>query len=141
MKNIFQKNKSNWWWIGLGSLTILVRILLGGFPHLIEKHYSQGIFLGIRKVIDSTVGLLPIPLIYLFFIILIISLFVKIRKLIQTHISFKNTFGKIIFSLITFFFGLAFFFLVLWGFNYGRVPVEQTLKIQPQPLSLQELKT
>ena len=141
MSNIFQKNKTNWWWIGLGSLTVLVRILLGNFPHIIEKYYSQGFFLGIRTVIDSTVGLLPIPLIYLFFIVLIISLFVKIRKLIQTHISFKNTLGKIVFSLITFLFGLAFFFLVLWGFNYGRVPVEQTLKINPQPLSLVELKT
>jgi len=74
VKNILIKNKRNWWWIALGSFAILVRILLGGSPEIIEQYYSQGIFLGIRSVIDSTFGLLPFPLIYLFFFLLIVFL-------------------------------------------------------------------
>ena len=128
------------WWIGLGSLAIVVRLLLGNSPSIIEKYYSQGIFLWIRTLIDHTVGLLPFPLIYLFFLVLIIFVFRKIRKLIRTHISFRETAIEVLFSLVSFLFGLVFFFLVLWGYNYGRFPLEQKLGIAPQPLSLIELK-
>ena len=141
MRNIFLKNKMNWWWIALGSIAILVRVLLSNSPEIIERYYAQGLFLGIRRVIDSTVGFLPIPLIYLFFLVLIFFIVKKIRNLIRNHVSAKLTIVNILFSLVTFLFGLVFFFLVLWGFNYGRLPLEQKLKIKPQPLSLTELKT
>jgi hypothetical protein len=36
--------------------------------------------------------------------------------------------------------GVIFLFLTLWGYNYGRVPLEKNMKMEPHPLSMEELK-
>ena len=54
---------------------------------------------------------------------ILVFLFYKIRNLIKTHQSFPNTFGRIGLSIVSFLMGTIFLFLLMWGFNYGRLPL------------------
>jgi len=36
--------------------------------------------------------------------------------------------------------GLVFFFQLLWGFNYGRIPLEKQLKLEKTPLQYQDVE-
>jgi len=139
VKNL--NNKGKWIWIGLGGLAIIVRLLLSFSPAFTEQVYSRGIFLGIRCLLDYTLGWMPVPVVLIVIVGLIIFLFYKIRNLIKTHQSFPHTLGRIGLSLVSFLMGTIFLFLVMWGFNYGRLPLEKTMNLQPQPLSTEQLKS
>ncbi len=128
------------WWIALGIGSILLRWLLGLQPILIEKLYSRGIFLAIRWLIDYLLAWFPLPLIYLFFTGLIIAVFRNGWKWVRTHMTFRTRLVTGVAGILAFFGGAIFFFLILWGFNYGRVPVEQQLGLEPKPLTLEQLK-
>jgi len=140
-KKYFLKNKSKWIWIALGLAAILVRVLLGFSPELTEGIYSRGIFVGIRCLLDYTLGWMPIPFVQVFLVGLFIFLIYKIRNLIRTHESFLVSAKRVLLSLVSFCFGLIFFFLVLWGYNYGRLPIEHSMQLSPNPLTFEELKT
>lgn len=141
MKKYFQKNKGKWIWIVLGALAIFVRVLLSFSPELTETIYSRGIFVGIRYLIDYTLGWMPVPMVLVFIAGLIGFLFFKIKNLFHTHQSYSNSFQRVGLSIFAFLGGVIFFFLVLWGFNYGRLPVENSMGLDPQPLTMEELKT
>ncbi|MFK7772166.1 MAG: DUF3810 domain-containing protein [Saprospiraceae bacterium] len=140
-KRYFLKNKKKWIWVALGLLAILVRVLLGFSPELTERLYSRGIFVGIRCLLDYTIGWLPIPFVQVFLVGLIIFIISKVRNLIRTHTSFIESLKRVSLGIVSFCFGVIFFFLVLWGYNYGRLPVENSMNLTPNPLTLTELKT
>ena len=48
-----------------------------------------------------------------------------------------RTFSQFLTNLLA---ALVFFFLILWGYNYQRIPIETQLDFVPKPLSLNELK-
>lgn len=133
-------SKRQIWWIALGAGAVLLRVLLGTQPQVIEYGYSRGIFLAIRWTIDNLLAWFPLPLIYLFFTILIIVVFRNVFKWIRTRLDWRKRLLSGVGGILAFLGGTVFFFLVLWGFNYGRVPVEQQLGLEPKPLSLDELK-
>jgi len=130
---------ARWIWIGLGILSLIIRYIFSFNPAWVETIYSRGIFQGIRWIIDKIVWLSPIPMMYVFFIGLIIWLIYKIKNRETPRPSLKKQVINFIFSLAAFVSGLVFFFLFLWGYNYQRIPIEQTLNIQPKALSTQEL--
>ena len=140
MKVNFSKNKGKWIWIGLGSLAIVVRLLLSFSPEFTEQFYSRGLFLGIRCVLDYTLGWLPIPMVLVVIVGLLFFIFYKIRNLVKTHVNFKDSIGRVALSILSFLMGIVFLFLVMWGFNYGRLPVEKTMQLQTAPLSTPELQ-
>ncbi len=140
MKVKFSKNKGKWIWIALGSLAIIVRLLLSFSPEFTEQFYSRGLFLGIRCLLDYTLGWLPIPVVLVVIVGLLFFLFYKIKNLVNTHQSFMDSMGRVGLSLMAFLMGTIFLFLVMWGFNYGRMPLEKTMNLQPSPLSMEELQ-
>jgi len=139
-KAYFFKNKSKWLWITLGLVAILVRVLLSFSPELTERIYSRGIFLGIRYLLDYTLGRLPIPFVQVFLVGLFVFLTYKVRSLIRTHESFLSSLKRVSLGVVSFSFAVVFFFLVLWGYNYGRLPIENSMQLSPNPLTLNELK-
>ncbi len=139
-KAYFFKNKKKWLWIALGLVAILVRVLLGFSPELTERIYSRGFFLGIRFLLDYTLGWLPIPFVQVFLVGLFGFFIFKIRNLIRTHESFLSSLKRVSLGIVSFCFGVIFFFLVLWGYNYGRLPLENSMQLSPNPLTLKELK-
>ncbi len=128
------------WWIALGAGAVLFRMVLGMQPRLIEQLYSRGIFLGIRWTIDYLLAWFPLPLLYVFFIVLMVFIMRNGWRWIKTPMSWRKRALSGAGGVLSFVGGAVFFFLFLWGFNYGRVPVEVQLGLEPKPLSLEELK-
>ncbi|MEM8908426.1 MAG: DUF3810 domain-containing protein [Bacteroidota bacterium] len=138
--NFIRSDRRNGW-ILVGGLTILLRYLLGFRPDWIEGIYSRGLFLGIRSFLDCTFGLLPVPTLYLLLLLLLYDIGQRAIRLYQRPNSLVDKIKQTIHSLLAFLSALIFFFLFLWGFNYGRIPLEEQIQIDPQPLSLAELKS
>ncbi len=126
----------NWLWAILGAGALALRWVAGQFPEITEQFYSNGIFIGIRSIIDWTLGKLAFPSVYFFFLFVfgvIILYFWKLRKL-------KSRGAKLGYSIQALANGLgsiAFFFLVLWGFNYQRTNVSERLSLAVAPLPLE----
>lgn len=125
-------------WIGLGGVAILVRGLASA--EAIEQFYSRGLFVFIRTIFDAVTGILPFALVYLLFVVFVVFLIFKIKKAIADQRKWTTRIGSAVFSLLAFAGGVIFFFLVLWGYNYGRVSIEKQMGFETTPLSLEDLK-
>lgn len=128
-------------WINLAFITLLIRVILGFFPHIIESIYSRGIFLGIRWLIDNTTARLPFPVLYLLVFAFVITIFLAFR---QWFVLWKNkalTISKVLLPIGNFLGFIIFFFLILWGFNYGREPLENQLELNTEVLNLEQIIT
>ncbi|MEM6963771.1 MAG: DUF3810 domain-containing protein, partial [Bacteroidota bacterium] len=90
--------------------------------------------------LDYTIGWLPFPGVFLVLGILLFFLLKKIVNLYRTHRSFGHSLMRIGFSFLAFLGGVIFFFMLLWGFNYGRLPLEVSMQLNPQPLTYEELQ-
>ena len=131
---------SNWTWIGLGLGALLLRWLLSFHPEIIEQYYSRGIFLGLRVLIDYTVAFLPFPLLYLFVFVLLIGGVYQLRNWWQvTYASVWQKSSALLLKAGAFLGGALFFFLLLWGYNYSRVPLEDQLGLELKPLRTEQL--
>jgi len=125
-------------WLTLGVSTLLIRAILSA--ETIEQIYSRGFFLHIRKWTDAFVPQIPFPPFFLFWAFAIIGIFYCFRhfrgiysfkrKTLMSVLSLANLMGAIIFS-----------FMILWGFNYKRIPVEEQLNLSTESFSLEELKS
>ena len=136
-KNNFLKD-SRTIWIALGLLAIVVRSLAS--PAAIEQYYSRGLFVVIRHIFDVFTGIFPIALVYLLFVGLLVWIVRTIQRIRKDARPLKTKLGSALFSTLAFIFGVIFLFLVLWGFNYGRISVEEQMGFETTPLSLEELK-
>lgn len=127
-------------WIGLGLVALLLRWVAAGKPEWVEQYYSRGLFPVIRGVIDYGAAWLPFPVVYL---VLALFLFWMVRgaiRLVKRRASPLQKIKSAAFSLAAFLGGVVFLFLFLWGFNYSRVPLERQLGLDPQPLSVEDIR-
>ncbi len=128
----------NWTWAFLGLLALGLRVLAGLFPELTDQFYSRTLFPAIRNGIDLSFGYLPFPTVYLF-LGLIIGLFgISLRRFFGVE-GGKNRAKYLLQASANGMGGLVFFFLLLWGYNYQRIPIFQQLDLQPKPLNLEQL--
>ena len=112
---------------------------------MVETVYSRGIFLFIRQFLSTTLGWLPFSAIIL---LLPILLWIFIRKWRQRRRNRKENgvqwnwgqhLGQAGLNLLAFGAGIFIVFNVLWGFNYGRIPLETTLKLEVKGLDAERL--
>lgn len=122
----------------LGLLAIGLRAILS--PEAIEQVYSRGLFLAIRQMFTLLGSWLPFALVYLLFFFLLFWLGKNAVQFFREKISWKKKLLNLLTSTLAFAGGVVFFFLLLWGFNYGRVPLEEQMGISPKPLEISELK-
>lgn len=127
-------------WIGLGVLALLLRMILSYHPEWAEQFYSRGLFLMVRWTIDYMIGWIPVPLIYFFIVILAVCLFMAIRKFIQAKESWPKKLLHGLLGILAFLGGTIFFFFLLWGYNYARLPIEKSLSLEAQPLNAKDLR-
>lgn len=108
-------------------------------PAFIEQAYSRGVFLAIRWLFDLFTGLMPMALLYL---ILPISLWWLFRGAARTwQLAWPwpwrvAALGVRVVGLLA---AVLTLFLWVWGFNYGRVPVEQQLGLSQTTMPLDSL--
>ncbi len=133
------KNDSRSTWIRLGILAIVIRIFFGLFPSVCESLYARGLYPWIRSFFDHTFAYLPFPGVYIFAGIIAIWLPIVLYKFIRNRL-LKVPFRQTLFSFVAGLSGLIFWFLLLWGFNYARVPVAQQMQLEvPEYLGHQEI--
>lgn len=134
----FKHWDKRWRWISLGLSSILVRFVLGFFPELVESLYTRGLYQLFRVLWDHSIALSPIPLVYILFFALLFWLFITIQKR-KKHATVLAWFKSFALSFFAFAGGFIFLFLLLWGFNYGRVPIETQLDLAEPNMTFDEL--
>ncbi|GAB3650011.1 DUF3810 domain-containing protein [Echinicola sediminis] len=128
----------NWTWAVLGLVCLILRFFSIRYPDSTEQLYSRNFFPVIRNVIDNSLARLPFPTVYLFFFGILVagSLFfwrIRFNKGWKAKLFFGT---RSVFNFAGF---LVFFFLVLWGFNYQRVPIFEQLGLKPKALEKEVL--
>lgn len=135
------------WLLGIFLVSILLRTALP--PLWIENLYSRGLFVAFRAGFDAILARLPFPLFYVFWIIVLLLIIRGIRKIAQDrrHLEHERRIFHIfrggrmaflrVFNVILV---LITLFLWIWGFNYGRIPVEKSLNFSTYEPSLDELR-
>ena len=106
---------------------MLVVRLLALSPELVEAYYSNGLYPIISKVFRFVFGWLPFSFGDLLYVTLI---FIALREIFYL---FKNRFKNYkVFILKTFALAsiIYFAFHLLWGINYNRLPLHQSLNIE-----------
>ena len=117
--------------ISLFVLSILINIIAGKIPSLVEKYYSNGINIYIVKIMSKIFSIFPCSifeiLIYIsllsVLVFLIYSIYYIVKKPNNILSYLKNSFLNII-SIV----GIVYFlFVVLWGLNYNRMNLKDSL--------------
>ena len=124
-------------WLSLGLLAILIRFSVGQDSNFIEQFYSRGLFIYIRKALDFINSISFFPLLYLLLLLVVVHIFRGSIRLFQGKSSWKDA----LLSVGAFFGGTIFIFLLLWGFNYARLPLEKQINLEVKALSFEELET
>lgn len=130
----------NYTWIGvlLGAGALVLRIIAAQFPDATEKIYSRTVFPVIRQLMDMSMSRLPFPSVYLF-VAAVAGLTVFFLFQMKKKAGKKNKSSYLLRSVLNFSGLLVFFFLLLWGYNYQRVPVYRQLSLEPVRLGPEEL--
>lgn len=120
-------------WILLGVLTLLLRWLFSINPTFTELIYTRGLFQFIRVIYDFTLGWLPIPVVYPAGLALLGFLILKVAKYLRSEATPLQRIGRSLINILAFGSGVFFFFHLLWGFNYFRIPVEKQMGLEKIP--------
>lgn len=121
------------WGVIFGLFTFGLNALAHQFPESVERWYSRGLFQWVRIGFDESLGRLPVPAFYLFWLavgLFWILVFVRRPRLGDWK-------PKTVYWISRFlgFSGLIFgLFYWLWAFNYARIPLETQLKLELKPL-------
>jgi len=129
-----------WIWILLGVAAFVLHLCLGRDSALVEKVYSRGLFVGLRWAWDFTLGLSPVPLLYIFLAAAAILLIIKAaRRIFRPRRGpappLRTRVGRAALGAAGWAGGLVFFFYLLWGFNYDRIGVEKQLGLETPSLT------
>lgn len=140
--NIRFRKKHIWIWLGLAA--ILLRIIFGLWPAACEYLYSRGLFLAIRWTFDHSTAYLPFAPFYIFFSFLIGWAILRLyksyhgRKRDRPWRQWWRDTGR---AAANFIGGGIFIFLVIWGYNYARIPIEIQIEIDARKLYVEELRS
>ena len=124
-------------WLWLFLLALLIRSVSS--QEQIEQYYSRGLFLYIRQGLDAITGFLPFALLYPLLGFLLLVLVIKQILIWRKKKPFLKRLLRSGWSIINGLLALAFTFTLMWGFNYGRLPLESQLDLQVSPIELDVL--
>lgn len=130
--------KRNYLFPVLLLLQIILVKTIGSFPNFVEEWYSKGLYPKIAWFFRTSLGSLPFSVGDIIYIVLLVLIFRWIWK--NKSGFFKNwkVNGLSILKVITIGY---FFFHLLWGMNYYRVPLHEKLQIEKEytEIALEEL--
>jgi len=127
-------------WGSLGALAALLKWVGSTHPQWVETYYSRGVFRFVRYGIDYSVALLPFATMYILIPLLLVFAIRSLRKWIRRSRSWSQRLTDSLIAIIGVLGSVLFWFLVLWGYNYDRIPLERQLSISPRPLPLSEIQ-
>lgn len=120
-------------WALYGLVTLLLNFWAHNNPEFVERWYSRGLFPWIRHGVDASIGQLPFPSFYLFWLgVAAFWIWVYRRRPKSANIKPKLGYW---FARLFGFAGLMYgLFFWLWGFNYARIPLPKQIGLELQPL-------
>lgn len=101
--------------------------VLGFFPEVVERWYSNGMYVGISKISRAVLGPIPFSVGDILYCILIIYLLFRLWK---TRKMWKVNWKDQVLKTISFISIVYFLFHILWALNYYRVPLFEKMNIQ-----------
>lgn len=112
--------------------------IISNYPSIIEKYYSNGIYLFTSKLFRVLFGWIPFSFGDLLIGFLIFAFFRFLYRLIKTK--FKNSIDKLLqlFAIVSLLYGCFYWF---WGFNYFREPLAKNLGFNQQKYTTEQLAT
>ena len=123
--------------IGLVPVIYILNIILEGNSVFVEKYYSTTFNKFIREVLNFISGSLPFSLAELLYYFLVVLL---IWFVITTIVGiFKKRFIDRFINLLCYLSILYVLFMVLWGFNYQRQPLKDTLGYSSNSFTAKDL--
>ena len=134
-------SRSFWILLAAAILTVALRWLLTAT--VIENGFSRGWFQWWRSFWDTVViRFIPIPLIYVFWALVAWGFYRLIRAFFRRrkHKGWGAAFLLLGYRLLRFFCWLIIAFFWLWGYNYGRLPVEEVMDFRRYSPELEDLR-
>ena len=132
---------SRLWPFGLLAVLLLLRWLLPAT--VIETLYSRGVFVGVRNLWDFILPRLPVPLFYVFWLG-VVAWLIRTIVLFWRERRMQGRLGKqwknLALRTVNFVALLISVFLLAWGFNYGRVEVNEKIGFELYQPTLDELR-
>jgi hypothetical protein len=133
------KSRRSWLWIALGAAAVGIHYALGRDSSLAEKIYSRGLFAAWRWIWDHTLGLSPLPWLYVFAGAVLAAgtfmLWIRISRHRSKIPKLRlRVIGRALLRIAAAAGALVFFFYALWGFNYNRVGLEKQMGLEPSVL-------
>jgi hypothetical protein len=127
-----------------GAAAFGAHLAFGRDSAFVEAAYSRGFFVALRWIWDYTLGLSPVPVLFVVWVGAVLWLAAKIllrppRPKGAARPKPILRVGRLLRSFGAFVGALVFFFYVLWGFNYDRVRIETRLGLETPGLSASEL--
>lgn len=123
--------KAKYFSLILFPIALLLNFIASKIPHIVEKYYSQIIDKTIIQILSKISGIFPFSLYEITMYIIVISVFLFLCSTIFTIFNKKKnlkTFLKnAILNILSIVSIVYFLFIVLWGINYNRIPLETTL--------------
>lgn len=103
--------------------------VLTNYPEWVEKHYSQSLFQNIAEVERFLFGSIPFSIGDLFYILIGIAIIHWLYRRIKTKFKHPKQWGLKLTATLSI---VYFCFHFLWGINYYRVPLHQSLNLQQE---------
>jgi Protein of unknown function (DUF3810) len=116
-----------------GATTWLINLWSSTQNNFIEQYYSNGFFQIVRFLFDNTLGRLPIPAFYIFWLGVIVYWIWQIKKAPKIAILWQKASFWLL-KIVGFAAIILGLFYWLWGFNYHRMPVSKTIGLSLIPL-------
>jgi len=125
-------------------LTIILILQIGfvqiisNYPSIVERYYSNGIYIFTSKLLRIVFGWIPFSFGDILIGFLIFAFFRFLYRLIKER--FKNSIEKLLqlFAVISLLYGCFYWF---WGFNYFREPLAKNLGFEQTKYTTEQLTT
>lgn len=130
------------WWLLLYPLAFILAQLAARNPQIVESVYSNVVFRMISGVVSSIFGVFPFSfaeiLIYTLIGLLVAWIIYTVYKIIKKQFDPRKTIHTLItFAIIV---GAAInIFYLFWGFNYFRMPLSYSMKLEVKERPPQDL--
>ena len=112
-------------------------------PDLVEKMYTKNFFMKVSPAFSSASGIFPFSaaeIIVIILIMIVIYYFITtIIKIIKNKSGKLGILIKFIINMLASLGVIYFGFLILWGFNYHRLPFSDIASLDVSPASVDEL--
>lgn len=129
------------WTVVLIPISMMLIYAAKVSPHTIENIYSRGIYKYISQPLSKITGIFPFSLAEIVFYLFILWAIVTLIKLLSSIISVnKPLILKLIKEIMAVLSILLFMFVSLWGLNYYRLPLSQSLNLSKGEFTKEDLE-